>query len=136
MDDTLKVVGLPQNIAQMTKINEEDLEGEFARFAGDYAYWLWNRAKAQTAVSRRKVELELARADARTRLRDQLEKVKVDDAKAMVAEDALVQDAQDALINAELNEARISAIVEALRAKKDMLVSLGAHQRALNVPGA
>lgn len=137
MSSTMTVVALPPNIREMTTINEDQLESEFAKFAGDYAYWLWNRASAQNEVTKRKLRLDLEKAETRERYRNdpKLEKLKVDDMKAAISEDALVQAAQNDLTEAELNEARINAIVEALRAKKDMLVSLGAHQRALTIPG-
>lgn len=132
--DDIQVSALPKKVTDIVTINEDDLETEFSHFAGDYAFWLYNRAKAQTRINSAKLGLDLAKAEARELVKAQSgpsAKLTVEDIKALVSEHPSVVEATQTLHTAEDNEAKINAVVEALRAKKDMLVSLGAHKRAL-----
>ncbi len=123
---------LPPSVLEAVEIDEDDIMGEFRRFSGVYAFWLWNRAQAQGRVLRESSKLDSLVAEARETIRDTVDtKLTVDDLKAMIKLDKSVLAQQDVCDAAESEERRLAAVVEALRAKKDMLVSLGAQQRAL-----
>ena len=132
MSRTMKT--LPQSIQDAVSIDESQLSIEFANFSATYMFWLWNRAEMQTAVNLWSTKLDTEKAQAREVLKKEAEdlslKMTVDDLKEKIRLQPGVVHAQTQLNFAEAEEKRLAAVCEALRSKKDMLVSLGAHQRA------
>jgi hypothetical protein len=127
----VRMKNLDPRVEAAVKIDENDLQSEFQGYTGTLAYWLVNRADAQTRVLQAKTRKELAEANARMRILDEEPKLRVDDLNAKLLLEPTVQAAHEELVEAEHNSAYIGAVCEALRRKGDMLVSLGAHQRAL-----
>lgn len=127
----IRMRNLDPRVEAVTRIDENDLQTEFSGFSGTLAYWLVNRAEAQTRVLQAKSKLGLAEAEARMIILEAEPKLRVDDLNAKLLLDPGVKSASEELVEAEHNSAYIGAVCEALRKKGDMLVSLGAHQRAL-----
>lgn len=107
---------------------------EFTRVAYDLAYWNERYAVAYRAWLKAKINERrtLAFADARIRARFTDEGVKP--TEPMVAAEVSVDDAvyaaQLASMEAEVEKVRLHGVVDAVRSKKDALVSIGAHVRA------
>lgn len=127
----MKLKRLDPKVQEAVSINESDLQSEFVQFSGQLAYWLCNRADAQSRVLACKAELGLREAVARERILVDEPKLRIDDLRARLDLDPSVQAAQKLLADATHAADYIGAVCEALRRKGDMLVSLGAHQRAL-----
>lgn len=122
---------LDPKIAAATSVDENNLQNEFMTFTSTLAYWLVNRAEAQSRVLRAKTALTIVSAEARIPITEAEPKLRVDDLNARIDLDPAVRATNQDLIEAEHQLAYVSAVCEALRRKGDMLVSLGAHQRAL-----
>lgn len=107
---------------------------EFVRVPVDMAYWSARYASAHQDFLRAKLNAERKRAEVRIserrRLIDEHLKYTEPFLDALVDSDERYIAAEDARINAEGERARLAGVLEAVRAKKDMLVSIGAHQRA------
>jgi len=125
---------LPDELFAVVTIDEDDLSGEFARFAAVYARWLYTRAELQGRVLSKTRALASESAACRERWLTVGVKMTVDDLKAKITLDPIVARLTKQLETLEAQDGELRAIIEALRAKKDMLVSLGAHQRALLGP--
>lgn len=116
-------------------IDEENLVQEYLQFPADYATWLWKVAVLGEKVTRLKALKSEAEANAHQEAaihvtRSDGKRPTVADIAAAVAVDEGVKEADRRLARSALELAKAKAISEALRAKKDMLVSLGAHKRA------
>ncbi len=112
----------------------EALQEEFTRVSADTAYWSRRYSDAHKGYLQAKVKAKRMRALVYIDQRETLlsNNVKVTEAliEAKVECDERVQEADDALIVAEVERAEMDGAMEAVRAKKDMLVSIGAHVRA------
>jgi hypothetical protein len=127
----IKLKSLDVKVQSAVNIDENDLQTEFMTYTSTLAYWLVNRADAQSRVLRAKSALGIIEATVRNAIVEMEPKLRVDDLKARMDLDAGVQRAAAELMDAEVQLNYISAVCEAMRRKGDMLVSLGAHQRAL-----
>jgi hypothetical protein len=147
----MRLTDLPDSVRDAVSVDESDLMREFREFSGVYAYWLWNRSEAQNRVIAAELKLEETRASVRAALReagtDDLDlsddaplpkkggrtagKLTVDDFKEMLTLNPMVADAQRRLNAAISEDRRLASVVVAMKAKGEMLVSLGAQQRAL-----
>lgn len=100
------------------------------RYASAYRFWLEikdrrERTEAQLAVTLRKdLELELAHNPHRTG------KVTVGEVAGAVASSEEYRSVRAKEIGAEAEKVRLWGVLDAIRTKRDMLVSLGATQRA------
>lgn len=109
------------------------IQEEYVRLPADLAYWNQKYADALRAHLRAKIDLDRIEAQV------YLEKREVGYASggktteatvaAQVACDARVLAAREVAVMAEAEKARLHGVVNAVSAKKDMLVSLGAHVR-------
>lgn len=128
-------------------IEPEGIEEEYIRMPADLAYWCERYARALRAHLEAKHQDKNLRAllaiEHRERLHEALladqqkEKSKsgsgrVTDSQVNVAveTDERCEDMQARLVGTEVEMVRVKGILEAVRAKKDMLMSLGAHIRA------
>ncbi len=115
-------------------INEGDLNGEFVRLPGHTARWAFLAAEAANEVANAKHAYDKVFATVREEVRtDALakgNKLTVDqiDGRTTVALKVVI--ARDAISEAEMRKAKAIAVCEGLRVKRDMLVQLGASQRA------
>jgi hypothetical protein len=112
----------------------EALQEEFTRVSPDMAYWSRKYSEAHKNFLQAKVAAKRMRALVYIDQREALlsGNVKVTEAliEAKVETDIRVQEADDRLIVAEVERAEADGAMEAVRAKKDMLISIGAHVRA------
>lgn len=107
---------------------------EFTRISHDLAYWneRYSRAYRAWLVAKINEKRTFAFADQRIRAgyKDDLTKATEPMIAADVAVDDGVYNAQLATMEAEVEKLRIYGVIDALRAKRDALTSIGAHVRA------
>lgn len=132
---------------QCVEIEPLVINEEFVRVPSDMAYWNerfasvfrhWKECKAKRERVwserlfglRRDLELESERKAAASLLTAPKFKLTVDMVEAAVHRDEQYQQAVDREIAAESEKVRLYGVLEAIRAKRDMLVSLGAQMRA------
>lgn len=97
------------------------------------ARWGYLLACAQQALSEAKLERDLARAEARRAIKAYTgNRLTSADVEAAVTCHTSVRKAEKALIAAEFNKARIKAVLDALTARGQMLMSIGANMRHEN----
>jgi hypothetical protein len=112
----------------------EMLQEEFVRIPADLAYWNCRYAEAlrrflQTKrfVAQNEAEARIVAREALAALGGRVTESMVD---AEVEKDEHVIKTREDLLEAEVSKVHVYGIVDAIRAKKDMLVSLGAQYRA------
>lgn len=117
-------------------VDDFDLQGEFVRLSADLAFWSARYATAFKAWNMAKLELERLSAQLSLEIRDALQgqatkgRVTLGEIEQVLhASDPYVR-ARLAEVEAEAEKVRLYGVVDAVRAKREMLVSLGAHQRA------
>jgi len=115
-------------------IDDSDLCTEFAELAGHVAYYGSMLAQARTDRELAKLALEETRAKAHLLVRESTANAKpkptVADIDATVAMRADVHDARMAYIESEAAHELAKSNLAAMLAKRDMLISLGAHVRS------
>lgn len=106
------------------------LQEEFIRVPSDLAHW--NERYAHTLRSYLLAKAEVKELEARLSLeyRETLEKPTERAIETSVDADSRMVEARLRLIEAEVAKVRTDGVLEAIRAKRDALVSLGAHIRA------
>ena len=116
-----------------TRIEPLAIQEEYIGLPGHLAYWNNRYAAALEAALRAEHERKMAESRVLLELRAAAKvegtKPTVDEIEARVA---LSQDVRSALLDeiaAQAEKARVQGVVEAIRAKREMLVSLGAHLR-------
>ena len=112
----------------------EAIQEEYVRIPADLAYFNQRYADAYREYSHAKVGLARLEGLLRIKHREDLlaSGVKVTESQvdASVQGDASYQDAQDRFVDADVARVRSQGVVDAVRAKREMLVSVGAHLRA------
>jgi hypothetical protein len=124
----------------------EAMEEEYVRLPADLAYWNERYARALkvflTTKARSKTMAALLKIEHRERLFEEFQAKKEEKGKsgsgrvtdsmvdAALEQDERWQNMQAQLVDAEVEMVRVKGTAEAVRAKKDMLVSLGASIRA------
>lgn len=118
-------------------VNAQDLQGEYVRVAADlaywnerfadvYAYWLERKEVTEQVSSRRfeilKVELEIEKVGGG--------RVTLAEVESALRVDEDVIQAKSKQHSAEAEKVRLAGRLDAIRTKRDMIVSLGAHIRA------
>jgi DNA repair photolyase len=106
---------------------------EMSRVSADFAYWGNRYAKAHREYLRAKILDKRAKAQSYAEKRELLQatrgKATVSDIDAAVVLDETVQEAEAAVIECEYDRETLKGCLEAVRAKRDMLITLGAHMR-------
>lgn len=119
---------------RVCRINPEIIQEEFAQIPGNVARWAFRAAEAAEAHQRAEMEFEIGEADLKERHRNRLHgdggKATIPQVDAATICDPEYRKLSEDVISAARAKADALAMVEALRAKRDMLISLGAHQRA------
>lgn len=122
------------SVRGLLDINERDLDEEFTRLPAYIARWGFLAAEAANDVASAKHNYEKVFATTREEIRaDAMAKnlkYTVDQLDGRVTTTLKVIMARDAISEAEMRKAKAIAVCEGLRAKRDMLVQLGASQRA------
>jgi hypothetical protein len=128
--------GLDEAVQQAVRVEPELIEAEFARLPGDIAY-----QNARYARALRKYLLaKHARDKVWSKLYIQIRERSPDDGaargrmtekhiEALIESEDEYEEAKLACIEAQADVEMLSGVVDALRAKKDALVSIGAHMR-------
>lgn len=124
----------PFELAKHVAINKGDLNSEFVDHAQIFAFYATAYELAKEHQERCKNEAKRMLAKSDIYVRNMAKEMGQKLTEAMVENMSLVQqeyvDAQERLIVATRNVGLLSAAVDALGAKKDMLISLGAMMRA------
>ena len=117
------------------KIEPLCIEEEYIRLPGDMAYW----NSRYSDVYRHWLEMKVARDLAHNRLlmehrelllaKSTSGRVTAAEVESHVVQDPIYLDAKAKELVAESEKIRLYGVMEALRAKRDMLISLGAHIR-------
>ena len=117
------------DVQKITEIRYEQLNEEFRRFPGIFAYWaqLEAEARGKVLVAKALMEQTNARLATEHRGRADFHKIKITEAQV---EEKVTQEADYVKVKEAFNKAtgdslRISAVVSALEKKGDMLKQLG-----------
>lgn len=121
-------------LADCVKIEPAALQEEFVRLPGDFAYWAEQHALATesflTAEAGRKHEEARLYLLAGQKVNPATGKsYTIDGVKALVETDPSFQAAKHVEVQAEVELARAKNVMEALRTKREALISLGATIR-------
>lgn len=118
---------------ECVKLDNTNLQGEFIKYTGDLSFWGAKLAFAKQTEALAKLAKEVMAADLDTLAREALagdKKPTEATVAAWITRHPSMQEAEKAMIAATFEFDRVRAVFEALRAKRDMLVGLGAQQRA------
>lgn len=131
---TLTAPADPRSASESLAIHEHDLTADMTALPGQIAYWSVMFATATEAALEAKAALEQQEADTSEALRDQYtggkEKLTESRLSSLVDRDVDVRAAKTRHIKAEANRLRVKGMLDALFAKRDMLIQVGARQRA------
>ena len=121
-------------LVDCTTIYPETLQEEYVRLPADLAYWSARFADALREFLRLKLKADRMEAQVRIEHRERLStgggKVTESMVDAAVETDPRLHEAQDAALVAECEKVRLYGVLDSIRAKRDMLQSLGAQVRA------
>lgn len=118
------------------KIESFALEEEFVRLPGDLAFWNAKYSAVYHYWLSRKMILAQVTAEVSQAERTQLEgitgakRVTISEVEAALVLNPEYQQAKVKEIEAEAEKVRLYGVLDAIRSKRDMLISLGAHMRA------
>lgn len=118
---------------QCVALDNTDLQGEFCKYTADFSHWGEVYARAKQEESLAKLARDTTAADLDVQAREAMGGDKKPTEAAIsgwVARHPAMQEAEKAVVVATYEMDRVRAVWEALRAKRDMLVGLGAQQRA------
>jgi len=120
---------------QCAEIEPMALEEEYVRVPADLAYWNNRYAEVYKYWLERKLVSSRLAAERKGEIRTLLQATQTKRPTIGEVEDELLMDAgyQQALakqIAAEAEKVRLHGVLDAIRTKRDMLISLGAHIRA------
>ena len=130
----LNGIDVEDYLLDCVRIEPLAIQEEFVRCPRDLAYW--NERYAHAYEEQVTSKLDLERVEGMTRIRieaqhaDAKKKVTVPTVDALVLNDDDVYNAKVRHIKAEVEVVRIKGVLDAVRAKRDMIVSIGAHIRA------
>lgn len=127
------LANLDAYLRECVKIDPLNIQGEFIRLSGDLAYWNDQYAEALRSYLTAEVDLKILKAQlepiARQALIDAGGRTTEAQVKAFIEEHDQVIEAKRKEIDSEVEKARLYGVLDAIRSKKEMLVSLGAHLR-------
>lgn len=118
---------------ECVSLDQTNLQGEFIKYTSNLAFWGAKLANAKQTESLAKLAKETMAAELDVVARESLagdKKPTEATVAAWVTRHPSMQEAEKGLIAATFEFDRVRAVFEALRAKRDMLVGLGAQQRA------
>jgi len=124
----------PDYLKECVSIFPEQIQEEYVRLPADLAYWNARYAEAQKELMIAKVELDILERELYPVVRQELEsggqRVTEKMIESGIGQSSLWTDAKRRVANAEGEKAKHYGTLDAVRTKRDMLVSLGAHIRA------
>lgn len=126
-------VDLEDYLRECVKIEPLAIQEEFVRIPADLAYWNSRYAQALRAHLMAKIDLDVTRAKLQPIVRLALQEAgaKVTESQvdaAIESHDSYVEHRRR-VADAEVAKNELFGSLDAIRAKKDMLMSLGAHLR-------
>ncbi len=117
-----------------TTVADQDLSGEFASFPGQFSWWVVYCAASQGQFEKAKLHMDVTKAETDGVVRQKLiaDGIKITEAavSAQIRLNDKYRKAETTVGAARQRYELFRAGVEAMRSKKDMLISLGAHKRA------
>ena len=117
-----------------TGVDHTQLSAEYMRLPADYAFWNEKYAAVYATYQKRKSYTEQTKSRRKMELREVLISTgdRVSEARldSEVAHDDEYVSARLLEIEAEAKVKYLYGVLDVLRTKRDMLISLGAHQRA------
>lgn len=132
--DADHLVELEDFLRECVGIDPLQINEEFVRIPGQLAYWNARYAKSLKRFLTLKVDLDIQRARLEPILRDIIikggGKPTVDSVKAQIEQHEDIMKLRYDLVDAEVEKNEVYGSLDAVRSKKEMLVSLGAHLRA------
>ena len=121
-------------LRQCVKINPEDMQEEFVRIPADLAYWNAKYAQALREHLLSKLDRDVLKANLEPMMRQELAAAgaKITEAvvKAAIESNEAMVEAERRVLEAEVAKNEVFGYLDAIRSKKEMLISLGAHLRA------
>jgi len=123
-----------RDLRRVVKIEPTAIQEEFAQLPSDLNRWGYLLAEAGEIVDRAALDLKEWDAQERLRIRNTAEEKgmktpSVDLIDSLVYANERYRKLREAIIQADRIREEVSATVEAVRAKKEMLISLGATMR-------
>lgn len=118
---------------ECVRLEPTALEEEFVRYTADLAYWGQRLAEVKQDEALKKLSRDTTQADLDVGAREALagdKKPTEAMISAWVQKHPAMSAAEKECISATFEVDRVRAVWEAMRAKRDMLVGLGAQQRA------
>lgn len=126
-------VEVEQYLRDCVNIEPLALNEEFIRLPADVAYWNERYSKAYRGWSTAKVELDRIRAQKNLEIREAAKtgggKVTEAYVESLIEVDPAYVNSRMTLIEAEVEKTRLYGVLDAIRTKREMLVSLGAQIR-------
>jgi hypothetical protein len=121
-------------LSDCVRIEPMALEEEYVRLPGDLAYWNAEYASAYRRWLEAKIACDAGEGQAAFEWRNQLEldskgRVTAAEVESRVRVDTEVLRLRRAEAEAEADKVRLYGVLDAIRSKRDMLISLGAHIR-------
>jgi hypothetical protein len=126
-----------RSIDDCVRIDHSNLDAEFVSLPADLAYWSARYADVYQHFLEKKFVRETVHArlyeahQARLLSFGNRKAPTIAEIEGQIATDDEYQEAMAAEIAAEASKVRIYGYLDAIRAKRDMLISLGAKERAL-----
>lgn len=114
---------------ESVSIERTNLNEEFIRVSADLYYWGNALAKAEAEEAAAKINLKSIAAAKHVEI-SRIAKLSVRNAEAAVEVSREYQEADNLLLAKSAARGQLRAIVDAVRSKRDMIVSLGAQMRA------
>ena len=119
---------------QCVTVDDVAINEEYIRLSADYAFWSAKYADARKTHAISKLERETVRSSLRITLREELETEGGRVTESMVTSAVDVSPkwigAKRFEIDAETEMVKLNGVLEALKTKREMLISIGAHARA------
>ena len=118
---------------QCVTLDDTNLQGQFVRYTPDLYFWGAKLALVKQSEGLAKMQKDVVAADLDATGREALagdKKPTEGMVAAWVTRHPAMQEAEKALLEAVFETERVKAVYDALRAKRDMLVGLGAQHRA------
>lgn len=134
-DDSDEVAADAAYLTECASVDRDDISEEFVKLPGQLAYWNARYAEALDAFLVAEANVKLIRGQRTPIVREIVKETATGRAteamfEAAVEEDEEVQEAVRRRIKAEVKKARMFGALDTMRAKKEVLISLGAHIRA------
>ena len=114
-------------------LNQADLQAEFVRYTADLGYWGMQFAGKKQEENLAKLKKDVTAAELDVLARESLagdKKPTEGMVSAWVTKHPAMQEAEKELHAATYEMDKVRAVWDAMRSKRDMLVGLGAQQRA------